>query len=94
MRLARHFQSGWRNDNAIIVGINEFTGAERDTRKRHGHVDIAHTATVALERMTGQSLHAEIGLREHIDVANAAVNNNTFPAILAALSAIMSPSKA
>nr|GFD54340.1 hypothetical protein [Tanacetum cinerariifolium] len=67
-RSVRHFQGARRNDDAVIVGVHVFTGAESHAAKCHHHVQIAQSAFIGLERVTGQRLHTEIGLRQDIDI--------------------------
>ncbi|MNN26431.1 hypothetical protein D3C81_1399360 [compost metagenome] len=83
--LLRHLQRAWRHQHTIVVGVNVLTRTEGHAGERHGHVEVADATLVGLHRMTGQGLHAQVGLGDDIDITNATVDHQAFPAVLRGL---------
>src|SRR5690606_27142603 len=59
--------------------------AEGNATEGHRHVTVTDAALFGLHRVAGQSLNTQSSLDENIDITNAAVDDDAFPAIIGRL---------
>src|SRR5690554_1493831 len=89
-----HLQRHRGDDDAVVIGVNVLARAEGNATEGHRHVTVTDAALFGLHRVAGQSLNTQSSLDQNIYITHTAVDDDAFPAILAAFSASMSPSRA
>jgi uncharacterized membrane protein YgdD (TMEM256/DUF423 family) len=79
---ARSGERCLRDDDAVVVGVNEFARTESDARKADGHITFAFPPLLAAQRDRAQRPDPEGScVGEFGGIANAAVNDHAGPAV-------------